>query len=82
MYFSYQVLICQGAGVACPGIYPLVFPGNGYHGQLNWLAGSAALGPTAFSCLFAASKEGEICLPKYISITLTSGQQIQLAGVK
>ena len=56
----------------------MVFPGNGYHGQLSWLSNAAAIGPTAFSCLHDAAKEGEICLPKYISIKLISGQQIQL----
>ena len=64
--------------MTCPGLYPLIFPSNGYRGQLSWLASAAAIGPTAFSCLSDATREGEICLPKYISIKLTSGQQIQL----
>ena len=70
--------MCQGAGIACPDIYPMVFPGNGYHGQLNWLASSAAIGSSAFDVLFSASQEGEICLPKLIYIELLSGQTVQL----
>ena len=35
---SPQVLVCQGSGVAVPGLYPLLFPPNGYHGQVQWLA--------------------------------------------
>ena len=29
------MLLCQGAGVAVAGLYPLLFPSNGYRGQLR-----------------------------------------------
>lgn len=72
------MLICQGAGIACPGLWPLIFPNNGYHGQLSWLESTAAIGPSALKSLLEIVKEGKICLPKFISIKLLTGQVIQL----
>ena len=72
------MLICQGAGIACPGMWPLIFPNNGYHGQLSWLESTAAIGPSALKCLLDVAKEGEICLPKFVSLKLLTGQVIQL----
>ena len=69
-----QVLLCQGAGVAIAGLYPLLFPVNGYRGQLRWLAESAAvIGPEAYSLLLASAKEGPMVLPKYLTLHLSSG---------
>ena len=68
----------MGAGIACPGLWPLVFPNNGYHGQLSWLESTAAIGPSALKCLLDVVKEGEICLPKFVSLKLLTGQVIQL----
>ena len=31
-----KVLVCQGAGIAVPGVYPFVFTDRGYQGQLDW----------------------------------------------
>lgn len=73
-----QILLCQGAGVACPGIYPLVTPSNGYRGQLAWMQSLAAIGPSAFKLLLYAAKEGELCLPRFIEIKLVNGEAIQL----
>ena len=64
--------------MACPGLYPLVFPTNGYHGQLNWLGCAAAVGHSALRCLLEAVKEEEIRLPQFVSIKLLCGQVIQL----
>ena len=72
------MLICQGAGIACPGLWPLIFPNNGYHGQLSWLQCTTAIGPSALKCLLEVAKEGEICLPKFVSLRLLTGQVIQL----
>ena len=74
-----QVLICQGAGLAVPGLYPLLFPPNGYNGQLRWLANSCvALGPESYNILLSAAKEGKVCLPKNISLRTTSGNIINI----
>ena len=74
-----QVLICQGAGLAIPGLYPLLFPPSGYNGQLRWLANScAALGPESYSILLSAAKEGKVCLAKNISVRTTSGNVINI----
>ena len=65
--------------MAVPGLYPLLFPPNGYHGQVQWLANSsAALGPESYSILLSASKEGKIVLPKYISLKTSSGNIINI----
>ena len=49
-----QSLVCQGAGVAVPGVWPLLFPRPGYKGQLNWLADVAVcMGKDADSALLA-----------------------------
>lgn len=71
-------MLCQGAGVACPGLYPLVFPTNGYHGQLNWLECAAAVGQSALKCLLDAAKEEEMRLPQFVSVKLLCGQVVQL----
>ena len=74
-----QVLTCQGAGVAVPGLYPLLFPPNGYHGQLRWLANtSACIGPESYSILLSASKEGKVVLPKHIVLKTSSGKTINI----
>ena len=74
-----QVLICQGAGLAVPGLYPLLFPPSGYNGQLRWLVNScAALGPESYTILLSAAKEGKVCLPKNISVRTTSGSVINI----
>ena len=73
-----QILLCQGAGIACPGLYPLVMPSNGYRGQLAWMESLAAIGPKAFKLLLCAAKEGELCLPRFLEIKLTCGKRIQL----
>ena len=74
-----QVLVCQGAQVAVAGLYPLIFPPNGYRGQLRWIGESAAvLGPSAYSLLLASSREGPLVLPKYVTVLLSDGQRVHI----
>ena len=77
-----KVLICQGAGVAVPGVYPFVFTDRGYNGQLDWLADTAAykapIADQAYVTLLAIAKEGAIMLPQHITVELTSGHQVYL----
>ena len=73
------MLLCQGAGVAVAGLYPLLFPSNGYRGQLRWLGEcAAAIGPEAYSLLLASTKEGQIVLPKYLTLRLSNGQMLHI----
>ena len=74
----FQILICQGAGVCCPGLYPFVFPSNGYKGQLAWMESFSVIGPKAIKILHSAAKEGELSLPKFVAIKLLSGKCVQL----
>ena len=77
-----KVLICQGAGVAVPGVYPFVFTDRGYQGQLDWLADTAAykapIADQAYTRLLAIAKEGTITLPQHITVELNSGQEVYL----
>ena len=71
--------MCQGAGVAVVGLYPILFPPNGYHGQLSWMANSCAvIGPESYNRLQAASREGVIKLPRNITLTTSSGHTINI----
>ena len=74
--------MCQGAGVAAPGIYPIVFTDRGYRGQLDWLGDTAAykapIADQSYVTLLAVAKEGDITLPQHIMVELTSGQQVYL----
>ena len=73
------MILCQGAGVAIAGLYPLLFTANGYRGQLRWLAESAAsIGPEAYSLLLASAKEGPLVLPKYLTLHLSNGQTLNI----
>ena len=69
----FQILICQGLGVCCPGLYPFVFPRHGYKGQLAWMESFSVIGPKAIKILHSAAKEGELSLPKFVAIKLLSG---------
>ena len=77
-----KVLVCQGAGIAVPGVYPFVFTDRGYQGQLDWLADTAAykapIADQAYVTLLAIAKEGAITLPQHITVELTSGHQVYL----
>ena len=77
-----KVLICQGAGVAVPGVYPFVFTDRGYQGQLDWLADTTAykapVADQAYTRLLAIAKEGVITLPQHITVELTSGHKVYL----
>ena len=77
-----KVLVCQGAGVAVPGVYPFVFTDRGYQGQLDWLSDTAAykapIADQAYVTLLAIAKEGPIMLPQHITVELTSGHQVYL----
>ena len=73
-----QILLCQGAGVACPGLYPLVLPKHGYRGQLAWMESVAVIGTAAFKILNSAAKEGELCFPRFIRINLLCGKTFSL----
>ena len=76
-----QVLICQATGVAVVGMYPILFPPNGYHGQLDWMANSCALlGPESYTALLNASKEGPLKLPRSIVLKTTSGATINIGA--
>ena len=58
-----QMKVCEAAGLAVPGVWPLMFPGNGYHGQINWLASLVGcIGQKAYSAVLSAAKEGEVNL--------------------
>ena len=71
--------VCQAAGLAVPGVWPLMFPGNGYHGQINWLASLVGcIGQKAYSALLSAAKEGEVNLPQHVSVRLSSGQLVEI----
>ena len=74
-----QVLVCQGAQLAVAGLYPLIFPPNGYKGQLRWIGEAAAvLGPDAYSLLLASSREGPLVLPKYVTVLLSDGHRVNI----
>ena len=74
-----QILVCQGAQVAVAGLYPLIFPTNGYRGQLRWIGESAGVvGPNAYSLLLASSREGPLVLPKYVTVLLSDGQRVHI----
>ena len=74
-----QVLVCQGAQLAVAGLYPLIFPPNGYRGQLRWIGEAAAvLGPDAYSLLLASSREGPLVLPKYVTVLLSDGHRVNI----
>ena len=73
------MLVCQGAQVAVAGLYPLIFPPNGYRGQLRWIGESAAVvGPDAYSLLLASSREGPVVLPKYVTVMLSDGHRVNI----
>ena len=79
LVYYFQVLLCQGAGVAVAGLYPPLFPPNGDRGQLRWLGEcAAAIGPEAYSLLLASAKEGQIVLPKYLTLRLSNGQVLNI----
>ena len=61
------------------GLYPLIFPPNGYRGQLRWIGESAAVvGPDAYSLLLASSREGPVVLPKYVTVLLSDGHRVNI----
>ena len=65
--------------MAVPGIWPLLFPPLGYNGQLSWLEDTAAcMSKRAYTALLAASKEGRVELPKYLTIKLVTGHTVYL----
>ena len=71
--------VCEAAGLAVPGVWPLMFPGNGYHGQVNWLGSLVGcMGQKAYSALLSASKEGEVNLPQHVAVRLSSGQVVEI----
>ena len=71
--------VCEAAGLAVPGVWPLMFPGNGYHGQINWLASLVGcIGQKAYSALLSAAKEGDVNLPQHVSVRLASGQLVEI----
>lgn len=71
--------VCEAAGLAVPGVWPLMFPGNGYHGQINWLASLVGcIGQKAYSALLSAAKEEEVNLPQYVSVRLSCGQLVEI----
>ena len=77
-HFS-QMKVCEAAGLAVPGVWPLMFPGNGYHGQINWLASLVGcIGQKAYSALLSAAKEGDVNLPQHVSVQLSSGQIVEI----
>ena len=82
MSHSYaQVLICQSTGVAVVGVYPILFPPNGYHGQLGWMANSCSLlGPQSYTALLNASQEGPLKLPRHIALKTSSGATINIGA--
>ena len=61
------------------GIYPLIFPPAGYHGQLNWLGDTAAcMGMEAYNVLLAASKEDKFELPTHVEVKHVTGNTVHL----
>ena len=71
--------VCEAAGLAVPGVWPLMFPGNGYHGQVNWLASLVGcIGQKAYSALLSAAREGEVNLPQHVAVQLSSGQLVEI----
>jgi hypothetical protein len=76
------VLVCQGARIAVPGIYPYIFPDRGYRGQLDWLCDTAAykapIADQAYVTLLAVAKEGAIVLPQHVTVELATGQTVYL----
>ena len=71
--------VCEAAGLAVPGVWPLMFPGNGYHGQVNWVASLVGcIGPKAYSALLSAAREGEVDLPQHVAVRLSSGQVVEI----
>ena len=73
------MLICQATGVAVAGIYPLLFPPQGYAGQLRWLSDTAVcMGEEAYRCLVDAALEGNVELPTYLEVYLHTGQVVHL----
>ncbi len=59
-------------------MYPLVFPGPGYKGQLRGWDSATCLGQEAYAALLAAAREGEVELLQYVTIRRENGQQVFL----
>ena len=71
--------VCEAASLAVPGVWPLMFPGNGYHGQINWLDSLVGcMGQKAYSALLSAAKEGEVELPQHVAVQLSNGQVVEI----
>jgi hypothetical protein len=78
MYPHYQILLCLATGTAVSGIFPFIFIPRGSGVRLDWLDTIGVKGKEAYSSLTAAVREGELELPKYITVIEPSGNRVHL----